>query len=70
MVFGSSTDQSNSSYINLLYSFRNGDINLGYCVFERIEVADDIIDFVDTLFGKIFLIRCKISGEDTCMNLM
>jgi len=58
MVFGRSSNQGNSSNINLLYSLRNGNIYFGDCVFEWIEVADDVVDLIDVLLGKILFIGC------------
>lgn len=69
MVLCRSSDQGNSSNINLLHSFRYCDVDLGDCVFEGIEVADDVVNFVDVLLGEIFLIGCEVACKDTGVNL-
>ena len=69
MVFGCSSDQGNSPNIDLLYSFRDCDVDLRDCILEGVEVADHVVDFVDILLGEVFLIGCEVACEDTGMNL-
>jgi hypothetical protein len=61
MVLCRSSDQSNSSNIYFLNSFRNCDVDLCDCVFERVEIADNVVDFVDILLGEVFLIGCEVA---------
>lgn len=69
VVFCCSSDQSNPSNIDFLYSLWDRDIDLRDCIFKRVKVADNIVDLVDILFCEVFLVGCKVAGEDTGMNL-
>ena len=69
MVFGRSSDQGNSSNINFFHGLRDCDIDLRNCVFERVEVADNVVDLVDVLLGEVFLIGCEVARKDTGVDL-
>ena len=69
MVLGGSSDQGNPTNINLLHSFGNRNIDLGDGIFERVEVADNVVNFIDVLFGEIFLIGGKVASENPGMDL-
>jgi hypothetical protein len=69
MVLCSSANQSNTSYIDFLYSLRNGDVNLCDSVFKGIEIADNEVDLIDILFCKVLFVGGKVASEDTSVNL-
>jgi hypothetical protein len=69
VVLGRSADQSDPADVNLLHSLGNRDINLSNGVLERVQVADDVVNFVDVLFGEVFLIGGKVASKDAGMNL-
>ena len=50
------SDQCHSANINLFDCFWYGHIYLRYGIFERVEIAYDIVYLVDILFGKVFLV--------------
>lgn len=68
VVLGSSADQSNTTNIDFLNSFGDADVDLGDSVLEGVEVADDVVNLVDVLIGKVLLVRGEISGQDTSVD--
>jgi hypothetical protein len=69
MVLGRGPDQRNPTDVNLLHSFGDRNIDLGDGVLERIQVADNVVNFIDVLFGKVFFIGGKVASENTGMDL-
>lgn len=69
MILRCRTDERNSSNVNLLYGFRDRRIDLRNGIFEGIEVANDVVDLVNILFGEIFLVRGKVAGKNTYLYI-
>lgn len=69
VVLGRRADQSDPADVNFLHSLGNRDINLSNGVLERVQVADDVVNFVDVLFGEVFLVGGKVASKDAGMNL-
>ena len=69
VVLRSSSNQGDSSNINFLHSFGNGDVDLRNCVFERIDIAYDEVHFVDVLLCKVFIVLGEIACENPGVNL-
>ena len=65
VVLGSSTDQSDTTNVNLFDGLGDADVGLGNGVLEGIEVADNVVNLVDVLVGQILLIGLEVTGEDT-----
>lgn len=68
VVLGGSTDEGDTTNVNLLNGLGDADIDLGYSVLEGVEVADDIVDLVDVLLGEVLLIGSKVTGQDAGMD--
>src|ERR1700684_1533905 len=65
MILRCSSDQGDTSNIDFLHSFRNCDIDLSNCVLEWVQVANNVVDLVDILFGEVLLIGGKVACENT-----
>ncbi|KAI6770355.1 hypothetical protein HG530_004984 [Fusarium avenaceum] len=65
VVLGGSTNQGNTTNINLLDGLGDADVDLGDGVLEGVKVADNIVDLVDVLLGKVLLIGGKVPGQNT-----
>lgn len=65
VVLGSSTDQSDAANVDLLDSLGDADVGLGNGLLEGVEVADDVVDLVDVLVGKILVVGLDIAGQNT-----
>lgn len=65
VVLGCSTDKGNTTNIDLLDGLGDADVDLGDGVLEGVQVADNVVDLVDVLLGKILLVGGKVSGQDT-----
>ena len=68
MVLCGGADECDTTDINLLDCFRDGDVDLGDSILEGVEVADDIVDLVNVLLGKILLVRSQVAGEDASVD--
>ena len=68
VILCGSSNERNPPNIDLFNRFRYGNIDLRNGIFEGIEIADDIIYFVDILFSQIFLVGFEIAGEDSGMD--
>lgn len=60
VVLRSCPDEGDSSYVDFFHRLRNGDIDLGDSLLERIEIAHHIIDLLDPLLRQIFIIRLNV----------
>lgn len=69
MILCRSSNESNSSNIDLLYSFGDCDIDLSDCVLEGVEIADNIVDLVNILLGEVLFVGSEIAREDTSVDL-
>lgn len=65
VVLCGGADQGDTANVNLLDGLGDGDVDLGDCVLEGVQVADDIVDLVDVLLGQVLLVRGQVAGEDT-----
>ena len=68
MVLGSGSNQRDAADVNLLNGLVHRDANLPNGLLERVEVADDKIDLLDSLFLQILLVRFHVPGEDTAVD--
>ena len=69
MVLGRRSDQRDPTNIDLLDGFGDRHIDLGNGVLERVEVADNVVDLVNVLLGKVLLVRGKVASEDPGVDL-
>ena len=67
MILRRRPDQRHTPDINLFYSFRDRHVDLRHGVFEGVEVADYVVDFVDVLLGEVFFVGLEVAGEDACV---
>ena len=65
VVLGSSTNEGNTTDIDLLNGLGDADVDLGDGVLEGVKVANNVVDLVDVLLGKVLLIGGKVAGQDT-----
>lgn len=68
VVLCGSTNQGDSTNVNLFNSLGDGDIDLGDSVLEGVQVADDIVNLVDVLLGEVLLIRGEVTSKNTSVN--
>jgi hypothetical protein len=68
VIFGSGSDQSNSPNVDLLYALFDGDVDLGDRILEGVQVAHDIVDFVDVLICQVFFVCLRIFGQNSCVD--
>ena len=57
VVLCSCADEGDTADIDFLYRLWDCDVDLSNGVLERIQIAHDVVDFVDILVSKILLIR-------------
>jgi hypothetical protein len=69
MILGRCSNQCNATDVNLFNSLWDRDINLGNGVFKGIEIADNVVNFVNILFGEVFLIGGQITSENSGVDL-
>lgn len=65
VVLGRGTDQSDAANVDLLDSLGDADVGLGNGLLEGVEVADNVVDLVDVLVGKVLVVRLDVTGKDT-----
>jgi hypothetical protein len=68
VVLGGSADESDTTDVDFLDSLGDADVDLGDSVLEGVEVADDVVNLVDVLVGKVLLVRGEVTGQDTGMD--
>lgn len=68
VVLGGSADESNTTNVDLFDSLGDADVDLGDSVLEGVEVADDVVNLVDVLVGKVLLVRGEVTGQDTSVD--
>lgn len=66
VVLSSSAQKSNTTNINLFNGLRNSDTLLSNSLLKGIQVADDNVNLLDLLLGKILLIAFDIASENAC----
>ncbi len=64
VVLRGGADESDTADIDLLNSLGHRDVNLGNRVLEGVQVADDVVDLIDVLLGKVLLVRGEVAGQD------
>ena len=60
VVLRGRTDQRNASNVDFLDGFRDGDVDLGDRVLERVEIAHHVVDLVDVLVRQILFVRGQV----------
>lgn len=68
VVLGRGSNKSDASNVDFFHGFRNGDVDLSNGVLEGVEVANNIVDFIDILVGQVLLVGSEISCQDPCMD--
>ncbi|TLD22845.1 hypothetical protein PspLS_07561 [Pyricularia sp. CBS 133598] len=64
VVLCGGADQGDAANVDLLNGLGDGDVDLGDGVLEGVQVADDVVDLIDALLGKILLVRLEVAGQD------
>lgn len=68
VVLCGGAQQRDAANVDLLDSLGDADVDLGDGLLEGVQVADDVVDLVNVLLGKVLFVRLEIAGEDTGVN--
>lgn len=70
MVLGSSTQEGNTTNVNLFNSLGDGNAFLSDSLLERIQVADDNINLVNVLISKILLVAFDVASKNAYFAIL